>query len=193
MPLISPTDQDKLRDRFAQALERDVRLVLFAEPPSGLFIPGRQESQTGRTAQQLMEEVAALSPKLHLEVHNPRSEPEVAQAYGVERSPALILLPADSNGSAPEDGAADASQTGADAGSRPSSQAASGAEPQPAAPSSRTGAMRFFGLPAGYEFMTLVEDLVDVSTGRTRLADATRQAVAAFTTPVHLQVFVTPT
>jgi hypothetical protein len=202
MPLISPTDQDKLRDRFAQALERDVRLVLFAEPPSGLFIPGRQESQTGRTAQQLMEEVAALSPKLHLEVHNLRGDPEVAQAFGVERSPALILLPADASGSASEAGADEARQTGSHADGQPGAQDAS-ATPSPtevpagaqatAPPSPGTGAVRFFGLPSGYEFMTLVEDLVDLSAGHTRLASATRQAVAAFTAPVHLQVFVTPT
>src|SRR5436190_19295980 len=130
MPLISPADQDKLRDRFAQALERDVRLVLFVEPPTGLYLPGRQESQTGRTAQQLMEEVAALSPKLHLEMHNLRSEPEVAQAYGVERSPALILLPADANGSADGTGADDARQTGADTGAQIKDQSVSATEPQ---------------------------------------------------------------
>src|SRR5437867_6384418 len=137
MPLLSTADQDTLRARFAQALERDVRLVLFVEPPTGLYVPGRQESQTGRTAQQLMEEVAALSAKLRLEVHHLRSERDLAQSYAGERSPALILLPAQNGGSASAAGAGDAGQSEAHAGDQtgsPASQDASKTEPQPAAP-----------------------------------------------------------
>lgn len=53
--------------------------------------------------------------------------------------------------------------------------------------------LRFFGIPAGYEFGTLVEDIVDVSKGQTSLSAQTKQALAAITDPVHIQVFVTPT
>ena len=53
--------------------------------------------------------------------------------------------------------------------------------------------MRFFGLPSGYEFATLLEDLVDVSRRRTRLSEATREALERLPEPLHLQVFVTPT
>src|ERR687891_2008335 len=95
MPYLSAPDQERLRTRFDEELERDVRLILFAEPPTGLYIPGREQSQTGKAATQLLEELAALSPKLRLEVHNPRIDRELAQTYGVERSPAIVLLPAD--------------------------------------------------------------------------------------------------
>ena len=53
--------------------------------------------------------------------------------------------------------------------------------------------VRFVGLPAGYEFSTLLADLVDLSKGRTDLSDETRDAVRAIDAPVHIQVFVTPT
>jgi alkyl hydroperoxide reductase subunit AhpF len=53
--------------------------------------------------------------------------------------------------------------------------------------------VRLYGIPAGYEFSSLVEGLRMVGTGDVKLADATRQALARLTTPVHLQVFVTPT
>lgn len=53
--------------------------------------------------------------------------------------------------------------------------------------------VRFFGLPSGYEFTTLVEDIVDVSKGRSRLSPALREKVASIKTPIHIQVFVTPT
>jgi thiol-disulfide isomerase/thioredoxin len=55
------------------------------------------------------------------------------------------------------------------------------------------GRVRFFGIPSGYEFSTLIEDIVDVSRGRTRLSEATRAELAKITTPVHIRVFVTPT
>lgn len=53
--------------------------------------------------------------------------------------------------------------------------------------------IRFFGIPAGYEFTTLVEDIQDLSRHRTHLAPRTRERLQAVKRPVHLQVFVTPT
>jgi len=53
--------------------------------------------------------------------------------------------------------------------------------------------IRFFGIPSGYEFTTVIEDITDVSVGESGLQDKTKQAVAAIDKPVHLQVFVTPT
>lgn len=53
--------------------------------------------------------------------------------------------------------------------------------------------IRFFGIPAGYEFTSLLEAVVDVSRGRGDLADSTREALAGLTKDVHIQVFVTPT
>jgi len=55
------------------------------------------------------------------------------------------------------------------------------------------GRVRYFGIPAGYEFSTLMEDLVDVARGTTSLSDQTRQRLQGITDPLHLQVFVTPT
>lgn len=170
MAFIRPADQDKLRARFERELQHDVRLILFVEPPTGLFIPGREESQTARPTQQLLEEVTSLSPKLLLEVHDPRTAPELAARYQVQRTPAIVLMPAmestvDGPGSA--------------------------AGPNGAGPAG--GLVRFFGMPAGYEFMALIDDIVDVSRSQTRLSDTTREALAALPGPVHLQVFVTPT
>ena len=55
------------------------------------------------------------------------------------------------------------------------------------------GRVRYFGIPAGYEFSSLVEDLIDVSTGEPDLLATTREALAGVTRDVHIQVFVTPT
>lgn len=53
--------------------------------------------------------------------------------------------------------------------------------------------IRFFGIPSGYEFGTLVEDIKLVGNGQSGLSDETRKELAALESPVHFQVFVTPT
>lgn len=53
--------------------------------------------------------------------------------------------------------------------------------------------VRYFGLPAGYEFAALLDDLIDISRGTSRLSPSVRTKVREITRPVHIQVFVTPT
>lgn len=53
--------------------------------------------------------------------------------------------------------------------------------------------IRFYGIPSGYEFTSIIEDLLDVSKGDSGLQPKTKEVLAGFTEPVHLQVFVTPT
>jgi glutaredoxin-like protein len=53
--------------------------------------------------------------------------------------------------------------------------------------------VRFYGNPSGFEFTTLIEGIIDVSRGESGLGEATKEAVASITTPVHMQVFITPT
>jgi len=53
--------------------------------------------------------------------------------------------------------------------------------------------VRYFGIPSGYEFTSLIEDIIMVSRGDSGLSEATRQALAGLEKPVHILVFVTPT
>lgn len=53
--------------------------------------------------------------------------------------------------------------------------------------------VRFFGLPMQYDFGVLIDGIVDVSRGESGLDPATIEALKAIHTPVHLQVFSTPT
>ena len=53
--------------------------------------------------------------------------------------------------------------------------------------------VRFYGLPTGYEFGSLVESIVDVSRGPGGLSDETRAGLAALDQDVRLRVFSTPT
>lgn len=53
--------------------------------------------------------------------------------------------------------------------------------------------VRLYGIPAGYEFASLIEAIKMVSAGQSELSEATREALAQIDEPVHCQVFVTPT
>jgi glutaredoxin-like protein len=53
--------------------------------------------------------------------------------------------------------------------------------------------VRFYGIPAGYEFVSLLESLEMVSKGDSGLAPATREKLKGLKKPLNLQVFVTPT
>ena len=53
--------------------------------------------------------------------------------------------------------------------------------------------VRFVGLPAGYEFQTLVEALRMIGTGDSGLGEESLAQIAAVMAPVRLQAFVTPT
>jgi glutaredoxin-like protein len=53
--------------------------------------------------------------------------------------------------------------------------------------------IRFYGIPAGYEFTTLIHTIRMIGKTGSQLDEQTRAALEALTEPVHMQVFVTPT
>ncbi len=53
--------------------------------------------------------------------------------------------------------------------------------------------IRYYGVPAGYEFTAFIDDIIDVSKGTTSLSENIKKKLADIKKPVHLQVFVSPT
>jgi glutaredoxin-like protein len=53
--------------------------------------------------------------------------------------------------------------------------------------------IRFYGIPAGYEFSSLLSAILMVSTGVVKLTNDTKTFLDNLQKPVHMQVFVTPT
>lgn len=53
--------------------------------------------------------------------------------------------------------------------------------------------IRFYGIPSGHEFTSLINDIVLVSSRKATLSQATLDYLKDLVQPVHLQVFVTPT
>jgi glutaredoxin-like protein len=53
--------------------------------------------------------------------------------------------------------------------------------------------VRFYGIPSGYEFSSLIEGIVAVGRREPSLSKKTLQELQRLNKPVHIQVFVTPT
>lgn len=141
MQLIRDEDATVIKERLKDMVN-PVRLVHFTQ---------ELNLEYGREARQLLEELAALSENLSVEVLNFLLDKDKAAEYGVDKVPATVV------------------RNGKEFG------------------------IRFYGLPAGYEFASLLDAIILVSKGDSGLSAVSRERLALITEPVHLQVFVTPT
>lgn len=53
--------------------------------------------------------------------------------------------------------------------------------------------VRFYGIPSGYEFNTLIEDIIELSQGKPDIPDKAIEEIKGLDGDIKLQVFVTPT
>ena len=91
MPMLQQRDQEAILQKFKVELKRDVNITLYTKNDiGGLFIPGRECRTCGPT-QQLLEEVSALSPKIHLDVVDFYGNQEDAKNRGIEKIPAIVV------------------------------------------------------------------------------------------------------
>ena len=141
MELIREQDAAEIRERLKD-IQNPVRLVHFTQ---------ELNLEYGREAKLLLNELAALSGHLSVEVYNFLLDREKVAEYKVDKVPATVV------------------RNGKDYG------------------------IRFYGLPAGYEFSSLLDAVLAVSKADSGLAAETRAKLAGVTELVHLQVFVTPT
>ena len=90
MPILEQRDRETVKQRFDIELKRDVNITLYTQLDIGLFIPGRECRSCNQT-QTLVDEIAGLSPKLHLKVIDFYKNRRDASSVGVERIPAIII------------------------------------------------------------------------------------------------------
>ena len=89
MSLISEKDQQALQELF-EGLEGDVTITNFTQRESLLIVPG-QECDYCKETRELLEEVTALSDKLHLETKDFVRDTQEADSLGVTRIPGFVL------------------------------------------------------------------------------------------------------
>jgi alkyl hydroperoxide reductase subunit AhpF len=92
MPLLSPADQDKLRESFSEMTSK-VRVLFFMQALG---------CETCGHTRQILDELPPLSDKIVIEEVNFVLEKDKAAQYGIDRVPALALL-ADDHGGEPRD------------------------------------------------------------------------------------------
>jgi alkyl hydroperoxide reductase subunit AhpF len=88
--IISDRDKTQLKRTLRKDLKANVRLKLFTQRPSPIAIPGRECPYCPQT-EQLMQELAGLSPKLDLDIVDFYAQPEVAREFGIDKVPATVI------------------------------------------------------------------------------------------------------
>ncbi len=154
MALLKESDREYLRKQFEQLQDR-VKLVFFTQALNCDYCG---------MAQQVVEEIAGLSDKIELKILNFAIDKDQAEAFKIERIPAVALVRMEQR---------------TENGSTVTRDVDYG--------------IRYYGLPSGYEFGSLVGDVLDVSKGESGLSPQTKAALSKLTEPVHFRVFVTPT
>ncbi len=136
-----------------EAIRKEVRAALadLKHPVVLKVFTQAFECMYCKETRELVEEVAALSDKVSVEVYDFVKDSDVAQQYGIDKIPAVAVV------------------------------------------GQRDYGVRLYGIPAGYEFGTLIEDIRLVSAGESGLSPETRATVAKLTRPIRIQVFITPT
>ncbi len=99
--LISDQEKSRIKRTFRKDLKAEVYLRLFTQRPSPIAVPGRECRYCVQT-QQMLEELAALSPKIHLETVDTYAQPGLAQEEGITRVPAITFGPQEGPQSGPK-------------------------------------------------------------------------------------------
>ncbi len=114
--------------------------------------------------QQVLEEVVSLSDNIQLQTYNFAVDREAVSNFKIARIPAIAVV-------------------------RVETKTANGKTETV----DRDYGIRFYGVPSGFEFASLLGDILDVSKGDSGLGEPSRAALAQLKDPLHLQVFTTPT
>jgi glutaredoxin-like protein len=141
MSFLSEKDRQYVVNLF-ENLVNPVKLIMFTQ---------ELECQYCRETHQLLEEIAALSDNIELQIYNFQIDNEMVEKYKIDKIPATVI------------------EGNTDFG------------------------IRYYGIPSGYEFASILEDIVDVSKNDSGLSEEARVALAKIDQPLHMQVFVTPT
>ncbi len=134
-----------------EALEIRERLLEMVDPVKLVHFTQMLNLENAHVARRLLEELAALSDKLSLEVCNFLLDKEKVAEYVIDKVPATVIRNAKDYG------------------------------------------IRFYGIPAGYEFSTLLDAIVNVSKGDSGLRAESKEKLRKVAQRLHLQVFATPT
>lgn len=95
MPFISDSLRAQVKKDFDRVLLSEVKIVHFTQyessPETPLLVFQSQRRQYYEETRALLHELADLSDKLHLEIHELAADPEGAAQYRIDKIPATVL------------------------------------------------------------------------------------------------------
>ena len=148
MSILDEKVKEQVKDMFKD-LKNSIKLVVFTQD-SLISIPGL-ECETCKDNRLLMEEVAALSDKIDIEVFDFVKDKQKVEEYKIDKIPATVIK------------------------------------------AEKDFGIRIYGMPAGYEFPTLLNAIRTVSMADSTLSAESKEKLKEIKKPVHIQVFVTLT
>jgi glutaredoxin-like protein len=81
---------NRIRARFERDLTRRVRVDFFTLKPTEVAIPGRECAHCD-DIQSMLEDLAAVSTRISLTVHDIEADSEIAEKLGVDMIPAIVI------------------------------------------------------------------------------------------------------
>lgn len=144
MPQIDENDKQLIQNMFSEKMQGTAHIRFFSS---------KENCQYCEETQDILEQLAALSDKIDLQIFDKDEHAEKVRALGVDKFPAIVFVDEDEK------------DTG----------------------------VHFYGIPSGYEFSTLIEDIIDLANNHTDLDPATIEALKQINEDVTLTVFITPT
>ena len=94
--LIPEKDVEVIKALFTEELKNPVKISVFVEPAATLSMPGRPPTYN-KECKQLMEELASLSDKITLDVIDPGQQADIAEKFGIDKTPAVVIDSAANN------------------------------------------------------------------------------------------------
>ena len=134
--------RSQIKDIFEKEFKEPVTVKLFSQAIG---------CESCQTAEELLKELVEVvgEDRLKYELHTPVLEKEIAEKYGVDRIPTIVIE------------------------------------------GDKDYGIRYIGLPAGLEFSTLIQGILQVSKRKPNLSDKTVELLKDIDIPIELMVFVT--
>lgn len=141
MAFLKDKDATALRQRF-EKLDRPVSIINITQEIEGRYC---------RETRILLEETAALSDKISLQIYDFQMDKEITEKFNIDKIPATLVM------------------------------------------ADKDIGIRYYGIPGGYEYATLLESIELVSVDKSPLSKDVLEKIQKIDRDIHIQVFVTPT
>jgi glutaredoxin-like protein len=89
--MIPLREQEYVRERFERELAGKLKIDYFTQRASALYVPGREECQYCEEVGQMLQELASLTDKIALAVHDFRDQRDEAKKIGIDKVPGIVV------------------------------------------------------------------------------------------------------